>query len=44
MIHHKPCVGGYLKTAVVLANKLVRIIWRILTDCIDFNIKKAFPV
>ena len=35
---------GFLKTTVALANKLTRIIWRILTDGVDFNINKAFAV
>lgn len=35
---------GFLKTTVALANKLTRIIWRILTDNVDFNINKAFAV
>ncbi|WP_235801453.1 hypothetical protein [Yersinia pekkanenii] len=33
---------GFLKTTVALANKLTRVIWRILTDCVDFNMNKAF--
>lgn len=33
---------GFLKTTVALANKLTRIIWRILTDGVDFNMSKAF--
>jgi len=33
---------GFLKTSVVLANKLTQIILRILTDEVDFNINKAF--
>ncbi|WP_320151020.1 IS110 family transposase [uncultured Tolumonas sp.] len=33
---------GFLKTTVALANKLTRIIWRILTDGVDFNMNKAF--
>ncbi|CAQ90586.1 putative transposase (fragment) [Escherichia fergusonii ATCC 35469] len=32
---------GFLKTTVALANKLTRIIWRALTDGIDFNMQKA---
>lgn len=32
---------GFLKTTVALANKLTRIIWRVLPDDIDFNIQKA---
>ncbi len=32
---------GFLKTTVALANKLTRIIWRVLTDGIDFNMQKA---
>lgn len=35
---------GFLKTIVALANKLARLIWRILTDHVDFNINKAFVV
>jgi len=35
---------GFLKTTVALANKLTRIIWRILTDSVDFNMNKAFAV
>ncbi|WP_231293103.1 hypothetical protein [Serratia symbiotica] len=35
---------GFLKTTVALANKLTRIIWRILTDSVDFNMNKAFSV
>lgn len=35
---------GFLKTTVALANKLARIIWRILTDHVDFNMNKAFAV
>jgi transposase len=32
---------GFLKTTVALANMLTRIIWRVLTDGIDFNMQKA---
>lgn len=32
---------GFLKTTVALANKLTRIIWRVLTDGVDFNMQKA---
>ncbi|MGT5271654.1 IS110 family transposase, partial [Escherichia coli] len=32
---------GFLKTTGVLANKLTRIIWRVLSDSIDFNMQKA---
>ncbi|WP_337264567.1 MULTISPECIES: hypothetical protein [unclassified Serratia (in: enterobacteria)] len=35
---------GFLKTTVALANKLTQIIWRILTDGVDFNMNKAFTV
>lgn len=35
---------GFLKTTVALANKLTRIIWRILTDNVDFNMNKAFAL
>lgn len=35
---------GFLKTTVALANKLARIIWRVLTDNVDFNMNKAFAV
>lgn len=35
---------GFLKTTVALANKLTRIIWRVLTDSVDFNMNKAFAV
>jgi len=33
---------GFLKTTVALANKLTRVSWRILTNCVDFNMNKAF--
>nr|WP_323869991.1 integrase arm-type DNA-binding domain-containing protein [Xenorhabdus sp. CUL] len=32
---------GFMKATVALANKLVRIIWRILKDDVDFMMKKA---
>ncbi len=32
---------GVMKATVALANKLVRIIWRILKDDVDFMMKKA---
>ncbi|EPA3633679.1 hypothetical protein ACQ1XX_004263 [Escherichia coli] len=32
---------GFLKTTGALANKLTRIIWRVLSDSIDFNMQKA---
>lgn len=32
---------GLMKAIVALANKLTRIIWRVLTDGIDFNMQKA---
>lgn len=35
---------GFLKTTVALANKLTRVIWRVLTDSIDFNMNKAFAM
>ena len=35
---------GFLKKTVALANKLTRIIWRVLTDNVDFNMNKAFAV
>ncbi|MBS9438912.1 IS110 family transposase [Photorhabdus noenieputensis] len=35
---------GTMKAVVALANKLTRIIWRILTDEVDFNMKKAFAI
>lgn len=35
---------GFLKTTVALANKLTRVIWRILTNDVDFNINKAFSM
>ncbi|PHM53895.1 IS110 family transposase [Xenorhabdus sp. KK7.4] len=35
---------GVLKTTVALANKLTRIIWRILKDNVEFNMKKAFSI
>ncbi|MEQ1965157.1 IS110 family transposase, partial [Xenorhabdus khoisanae] len=35
---------GFLKATVALANKLTRIIWRILKDNVDFNMKKAFAI
>ena len=35
---------GFLKATVALANKLTRIIWRVLTDGVDFNMNKAFAV
>jgi len=35
---------GFLKTTVALANKLTMIIWRVLTDSVDFNINKAFAM
>ncbi|ECG8516268.1 IS110 family transposase [Salmonella enterica subsp. salamae] len=34
----------FLKTTVALANKLTRIIWRVLTDQVDFNMSKAFSM
>ena len=34
---------GFLKaTTVALANKLTRIIWRVLTDSVDFSMNRAF--
>lgn len=35
---------GFLKTTVALANKLTRIIWRVLTDGIDFNMQKVVAI
>ncbi|KFC06152.1 transposase [Trabulsiella guamensis ATCC 49490] len=35
---------GFLKATVALANKLPRIIWRVLTDSVDFNMNKAFSM
>ena len=35
---------GFLKATVALANKLTRIIWRVLTDSVDFNMNKAFAM
>jgi transposase len=35
---------GFLKTTVALANKMTRIIWRVLTDAVDFNMSKAFAM
>ncbi|WP_340617317.1 IS110 family transposase [Xenorhabdus entomophaga] len=35
---------GFLKATVALANKLTRIIWSILKDNVDFNMKKAFAI
>jgi transposase len=35
---------GFLKTTVALANKVTRIIWRILTDNVDFKMNKAFAM
>lgn len=35
---------GFLKTTVALANKLTRIIWRVLTDSVDFNMNRAFSM
>lgn len=35
---------GFLKTTVALANKLTRIIWRVLTDSVDLNMNKAVAV
>ncbi len=32
---------GFLKTTVALANKLTRIIWRVLSNGVDFNMQKA---
>ena len=33
---------GFLKATVALANKLTRIIWRVLTDSVDFSMNRAF--
>lgn len=33
---------GFLNATVALANKLTRIIWRMLTDSVDFSINRAF--
>ncbi|CDL85766.1 hypothetical protein XCR1_2310002 [Xenorhabdus cabanillasii JM26] len=33
-----------MKAIVALANKLTRIIWRILTDEVDYDMKKAFAI
>ncbi len=35
---------GAMKAVVALANKLTRIIWRVLTDKVDYNMKKAFAI
>ncbi len=35
---------GPMKAIVALANKLTRIIWRILTDEVDYDMKKAFAI
>ena len=35
---------GFLKTTVALAIKLIRIIWRVLTDSVDFNMNRAFSM
>ncbi|PHM72085.1 transposase [Xenorhabdus kozodoii] len=35
---------GFMKATVALANKLTRIIWRVLRDDVDFNMKKAFII
>ncbi len=35
---------GVLKIIVALANKLTRIIWLILKDNVEFNMKKAFSI
>ncbi|WP_340618444.1 IS110 family transposase [Xenorhabdus entomophaga] len=35
---------GFMKATVALANKLIRIIWRVLRDEVDFNMKKAFII
>lgn len=35
---------GFLKATVALANKLTRIIWRVLKDSVDFNMTRAFAM
>ncbi|WP_416777572.1 IS110 family transposase [Xenorhabdus budapestensis] len=35
---------GFMKATVALANKLTRIIWRVLRDDVDFNMQKAFTI
>lgn len=35
---------GFLKTTVALVNKLTRIIWRVLSDGVDFNMQKAVAI
>ncbi|MEG8834831.1 transposase [Klebsiella pneumoniae] len=35
---------GFLKTTGALANKPTRIIWRVLSDSVDFNMNKAFSM
>lgn len=34
----------FLKSTVALANKLTKIIWRVQTDNVDFNINNSFTV
>ncbi|OKO97739.1 IS110 family transposase [Xenorhabdus eapokensis] len=35
---------GFMKATIALANKLTRIIWRVLRDEVDFNMQKAFTI
>ncbi|WP_237162980.1 hypothetical protein [Serratia symbiotica] len=35
---------GFLEGTVALANKLTRIVWRVMTDAVDFSVKKAFSM
>ncbi|MCD8476369.1 MAG: IS110 family transposase, partial [Shewanella fodinae] len=35
---------GKMKATVALANKLTRIVWRLLTEPTVFNINKAFAM
>ncbi|OCQ51227.1 Transposase IS116/IS110/IS902 family protein [Photorhabdus australis subsp. thailandensis] len=35
---------GAMKAVVALANKPTQIIWRVLTDKVDYNMKKAFAI
>ncbi|KDW26819.1 transposase IS116/IS110/IS902 family protein [Escherichia coli 2-156-04_S4_C1] len=35
---------GKMKATVALANKLTRIVWRLLTESTSFNINRAFAM
>lgn len=35
---------GKMKATVALANKLTRIVWRLLVELVDFNMNKAFSM